>query len=165
MKIPFPCAAVLLSALIFSSAAFARPQETVKKIKKAPIAVTSAASGEEMFNTYCAVCHGTGGKGDGPAATEFKIPPANLTLLAQKHDGKYPGSYVAQVIETGPRDAKAHGSKDMPVWGALFKSIGDEAETKLRIHNLNAYVETLLNNDSATISNPIIFFIVIFLLK
>src|SRR5579872_6875481 len=89
MKIPFPCAAVLLSALIFSSAAFARPQETVKKIKKAPIAVTSAASGEEMFNTYCAVCHGTGGKGDGPAATEFKIPPANLTLLAQKHDGKY----------------------------------------------------------------------------
>jgi mono/diheme cytochrome c family protein len=143
MKISIPCAAVVLSALLFSSAAFARPQETAKTIKKGPIAVTSAASGEEMFNTYCAVCHGKGGKGDGPAATEFKIPPANLTLLAQKHGGKYPASYVAEVIETGPRDAKAHGSKEMPVWGALFNSIGDKAETKLRIHNLSAYVETL----------------------
>ena len=143
MKIPTSCAAALLSAVLFSGAAFAKPQETGKTIKKAPIAVTSAASGEEMFNTYCAVCHGKGGKGDGPAATEFKIPPANLTLLAQRHDGKYPASYVAEVIETGPRDAKAHGSKDMPVWGTLFKSIGDDAQTKLRIHNLNAYVETL----------------------
>ena len=143
MKIPTSCAAALLSAVLFSGAAFAKPQETGKTIKKAPIAVTSAASGEEMFNTYCAVCHGKSGKGDGPAATEFKIPPANLTLLAQRHDGKYPASYVAEVIETGPRDAKAHGSKDMPVWGTLFKSIGDSAETKLRIHNLSAYVETL----------------------
>jgi mono/diheme cytochrome c family protein len=143
MKISIPCAALLLAASLFSSATFARAQQTGKTIKKGPIPVTSAASGEEMFNTYCAVCHGKGGKGDGPAASEFKIPPANLTLLAQKHDGKFPESYVAQVIETGPRDAKAHGSKDMPVWGALFKSIGDAAETKLRIHNLAAYVETL----------------------
>jgi len=143
MKISIPCAAVLLAASIFSGATLARAQESVKTIKKAPIAVTSAASGEEMFNTYCAVCHGKGGKGDGPAASEFKIPPANLTLLAQKHDGKYPAAYVAEVIQTGPRDAKAHGSKDMPVWGTLFKSIGDDAQTRLRIHNLSAYVETL----------------------
>jgi mono/diheme cytochrome c family protein len=143
MKISVLFAAVLLSAMLFSGAAFAKPQDSTKTIKKAPIPMTSAASGEEMFNTYCAVCHGKGGKGDGPAASEFKIPPANLTLLAQKHDGKYPADYVAQVIETGPRDAKAHGSKDMPVWGTLFKSIGDEAQTKLRIHNLSTYIETL----------------------
>jgi mono/diheme cytochrome c family protein len=143
MKIPTPCTAVLVSALLFSTATLAMAQETGKKIKQAPIAVTSAGSGEEMFNTYCAVCHGKGGKGDGPAASEFKIPPANLTLLAQTHEGKYPSAYVSQVIETGPRNAKAHGSKDMPVWGTLFRAIGDGEQAKLRIHNLTAYIETL----------------------
>ena len=143
MKIPAPCIAVLLSALFFSTATLAMAQETNTTIKKGRITKTSATSGEEMFNTYCAVCHGKGGKGDGPAASEFKIPPANLTLLAKTHDGKYPDSYVAQVIETGPRDAKAHGSKDMPVWGPLFRSIGDDAQTKLRIHNLSVYIESL----------------------
>jgi mono/diheme cytochrome c family protein len=143
MKIPAPCIAVLLSALFFSTATLAMAQETNTTIKKSRITKTSATSGEEMFNTYCAVCHGKGGKGDGPAASEFKIPPANLTLLAKNHDGKYPDSYVAQVIETGPRDAKAHGSKDMPVWGPLFRSIGDDAQTKLRIHNLSVYIESL----------------------
>jgi mono/diheme cytochrome c family protein len=143
MKILGLCTAVLLSALFFSTAPFAMAQETKKTIKKAPIAVTSAASGEEMFNTYCAVCHGKGGKGDGPAASEFKIPPANLTLLAKNNNGTFPDSHVAEVILTGPRDAKAHGSKDMPVWGTLFRSIGDDAQTKLRIHNLSRYIESL----------------------
>jgi len=105
--------------------------------------MTSGASGEEMFNTYCAVCHGKSGKGDGPAASEFKTLPANLTILAKNNNGTFPEAYVAQVIRTGPRDAKAHGSKDMPVWGKLFESMGDDASVKLRIHNLSSYIETL----------------------
>jgi mono/diheme cytochrome c family protein len=96
-----------------------------------------------MFNTYCAVCHGKSGKGDGPAASEFKIPPANLTLLAKNHNGAFPEAYISEVIQTGPRDAKAHGSKDMPVWGSLFTHLGDSATVKLRIHNLTAYIGTL----------------------
>ncbi len=132
--------AALVTMLLFMSVTAAMAQEN---IKKAPIKMTSAASGEEMFNTYCAVCHGTSGKGDGPASTEFKIPPANLTLLAKNHNGTFPEAYVAQVILTGPRDAKAHGSKDMPVWGRLFESLGDEATVKLRIHNLAEYISTL----------------------
>lgn len=135
--------AVLLGALLFAGATAAKAQESNKTIKKESIPVTSATSGEEMFNTYCAVCHGKGGKGDGPAASEFKTLPANLTVLAKNNNGKFPSDYVAQVIQTGPRDAKAHGSKDMPVWGRLFASIGDEATVKLRIYNLTKYIETL----------------------
>jgi hypothetical protein len=85
----------------------------------------------------------SGGRGDGPAVFEFNISPANLKSLGQKHDGKYPGSYVSQVIEIEPRDAEAHGSKTCPSGGTLSKSIGDITEAKLRIHNLSAYVETL----------------------
>jgi len=132
--------AAMVAAMLFSGVTAAMAQDA---IKKAPIPMTSASSGKEMFNTYCAVCHGTSGKGDGPASGEFKIPPANLTLLAKNHNGTFPEAYVAEVIQTGPRDAKAHGSKDMPVWGSLFSHLGDEATVKLRIHNLTAYIGTL----------------------
>jgi mono/diheme cytochrome c family protein len=132
-------AAVLL--LLSSSVAMA--QQPKKNIKNTPLAMTSPASGKEMFNSYCAACHGKSGKGDGPAATEFKIPPANLTLLSRAHDGRFPETYVSQVIENGPRDAKAHGSKDMPVWGTLFGSLGDQASIKQRVYNLNKYIQSL----------------------
>jgi mono/diheme cytochrome c family protein len=132
--------AAMVAALLFSGVTAAMAQDS---IKKTAIPMTSATSGSEMFNTYCAVCHGTSGRGDGPASSEFKIPPANLTLLAKNHNGTFPEAYVSQVIQTGPRDAKAHGSKDMPVWGRLFASLGDEATVKLRVHNLTAYIETL----------------------
>jgi len=135
--------AVLLTAFLALSVSAAWAQDTSKTIKKEPIPMTSGASGEEMFNTYCAVCHGKSGKGDGPAASEFKTLPANLTILAKNNNGTFPEAYVAQVIRTGPRDAKAHGSKDMPVWGKLFESMGDDASVKLRIHNLSSYIETL----------------------
>ena len=135
--------AVLLTALVFLSATLAMTQETQKTIKKAPIPVTSVASGEEMFNTYCAVCHGKDGKGDGPAASEFKIPPANLTLLSVNNNGKFPADHVAETIRTGPRDAKAHGSRDMPVWGPIFASMGTSGQVEQRINNLTKYVESL----------------------
>jgi hypothetical protein len=66
-----------------------------------------------------------------------------LTLLAKNNNGTFPEAYVAQMIQTGPRDAKAHGSKDMPVWGKLFESLGDDATVKLRIRNLSNYIGTL----------------------
>jgi mono/diheme cytochrome c family protein len=132
-----------LAVLLFGVAAVAMAQEVKKTIKKEPIPVTSAASGEEMFNNYCAACHGKEGRGDGPAASEFKTPPTNLALLAKNNNGKFPSSYVEEVIRTGPRDAKAHGSKDMPVWGTLFSSISDAETVRLRIHNLSDYIETL----------------------
>ncbi|HET6142420.1 MAG TPA: c-type cytochrome [Candidatus Acidoferrales bacterium] len=132
--------AAMVAALLVSGATAAMAQDTVKK---STIPMTSASSGQEMFNTYCAVCHGTGGKGDGPASSEFKIAPANLTMLAKNHNGTFPEAYVSQVIQTGPRDAKAHGSKDMPVWGRLFASLGDDATVKLRVHNLTTYIGSL----------------------
>jgi mono/diheme cytochrome c family protein len=135
--------AVLLTVLLLSSTTVAMAQEGQKTIKKAPAPVTSAASGEQMFNTYCAVCHGKGGKGDGPAASEFKIPPANLTLLSVNNNGKFPADHVAETIRTGPRDAKAHGSKDMPVWGPVFASMGSGGQVEQRIFNLTKYVESL----------------------
>ena len=52
-------------------------------IKHVPVKVTSAASGKEMYVSYCAVCHGTDGKGNGPAASALKTPPTDLTMLSK----------------------------------------------------------------------------------
>jgi mono/diheme cytochrome c family protein len=141
---------VLLFVLLFLTVTSTLAQQSQTAIKKAPIQRTSADSGEEMFNAYCAVCHGKGAKGDGPAAVELKVPPANLTTLAQRHGGKFPTDYVVTVLRNGVQEAKAHGSKDMPVWGPLFGSIGGgttsrvaSPETNLRIQNLSRYIESL----------------------
>jgi len=115
-----------------------------KEIKHVPVKPTSAASGEEMYNNYCAVCHGKDGKGTGPAADALKTQPTDLTHLAVKNGGKYPADKVSSSIR-GEDNVAAHGSKEMPIWGNLFWHIsqGHQAEVQLRVANLNKHIESL----------------------
>jgi len=69
-----------------------------------------------MYKQYCAACHGTDGKGRGPAASSLNTRPPDLTTVAKRHDGKFPHDYVAGVLRFGPK-LSAHGSTNMPVWG------------------------------------------------
>jgi mono/diheme cytochrome c family protein len=41
---------------------------------------SAAIAGKKIFSSYCVACHGTGGEGNGPAATGLNPSPANLTL-------------------------------------------------------------------------------------
>jgi mono/diheme cytochrome c family protein len=118
--------------------------QSTKTIQHAAIKPTSPASGEEMYKTYCAVCHGTDGKGNGPAASALKTPPTDLTQLSKKNGGKFPALKVSGAIR-GEGDVAAHGTKDMPVWGSLFwgMSHGHEGEVQQRVANLTKYVESL----------------------
>ncbi len=43
-----------------------------------------AATGKELFGTYCARCHGHDGKGKGAGGQDLSPPPANLTEAATK---------------------------------------------------------------------------------
>lgn len=115
-----------------------------KEIKHVPVKQTSPASGQQMFNTYCAVCHGKDGKGSGPAAEALKATPTDLTTLAAKNGGKYPSERVSSAIR-GDVAVPAHGTKDMPVWGSLFwhMSQGHQGEVQLRLANLNKYIESM----------------------
>ena len=137
-----------LGAVIVALAMIAMAQQPApsqeKVIKHIPVKQTSAASGQEMFNSYCAACHGIDGKGAGPAASALKVPPADLSGLAPKNGGKYPSLHVSSVLR-GEAETPAHGSKDMPVWGPLFRHLsqGHDAEVQQRIANLNQYVETI----------------------
>lgn len=131
----------ILSALAMGQAA---PAQSSPAVKHVPITNAPSNSGKEMYKSYCAVCHGLDGKGNGPAASAMKTPPNDLTTLAKKDAGKYPASHVAAVIR-GQAMTPSHGSQDMPVWGPLFSSIsqGHEGQVQQRITNLVSYVETM----------------------
>jgi mono/diheme cytochrome c family protein len=135
---------ILTIAILVASAVLVMAQNQTPVVKHVPIHPTNAASGQEMFKSYCAVCHGQDGKGNGPAASALKMPVTDVTTLAQKNAGKYPALHVSSVIR-GEADLPAHGSKDMPVWGPLFLRIsqGHEAEVQQRIANLNQYIESI----------------------
>lgn len=123
---------------------FSYSQESAPQVKHAPAPRTSAASGKEMFNSYCASCHGPDGKGDGPAAAALKSSPADLTQLAKNNGGKFPSDRVMSIL-TGQGTVTAHGNRDMPVWGPVFwrMSQGHQAEVQQRVTNLTKYVESL----------------------
>jgi len=139
---------ITLAVIVVAISAFAvaqqAPEQTPPVVKHVPITNTPSNSGKEMFTSYCAVCHGTDGKGNGPAASAMKAAPTDLTLLAKKNGGKYPSAHVASVIR-GQSSLPSHGSQDMPVWGPLLSSIsqGHEAQVQQRTANLVTYIETL----------------------
>lgn len=127
---------LLLGALLLHA------QESTPKIKKVAAPSTSAASGGEMFRSYCASCHGVDGKGAGPAASALKEKPTDLTLLAQREGGKFPSMRVMSSI--GDVTQFVHGSKEMPVWGPILSSVSTSpAFVQLRISNLTKYIESL----------------------
>jgi mono/diheme cytochrome c family protein len=100
-----------------------------------------ACTGAQLYRNYCAACHGVEGKGDGQVARFLKGPPADLSTLAQRNDGKYPADRVAATLDNGT-DSGVHGTSDMPIWGPVFQSRGkDVAQTRIR--KVTEFVESL----------------------
>jgi mono/diheme cytochrome c family protein len=139
VKLVSLCVAFMLFALV--AGAQDQPQKTIKHV---PLTATSPSSGQEMYKAYCATCHGTDGKGNGPAASALKLPPSDLTQLTKQNGGKFPDLKVAATIR-GEANIPAHGTAEMPVWGQLFwdMSHGHEGEVQQRVANLTKYLESL----------------------
>ena len=133
------CAVGLIAAVLLAAVPSGSQNVTVKT---KPITYIHPDDGREMYVTYCAPCHGMTGEGNGPAAPAFKQAPANLTLLAKAHGGKYPKDTVKTALMFGT-NVPAHGDAKMPVWGELFHSLDDSRISALRIANLTDYIKTL----------------------
>ena len=108
--------------------------------------------GDVVFNNLCAVCHGVGGKGDGPAVSALEHSVPDLTIIAANNDGVYPHELMKNVIFGRHRDV-ARGSSGMPYWGEHFmylqpgRSGLSGTPNRLyaweRTHALNTHVESL----------------------
>jgi mono/diheme cytochrome c family protein len=101
-------------------------------------------SGRQMFQEYCAACHGPDGKGRGPVVPFFRLVPPDLTTLAKRHNGTFPETFVTSVLLFGP-GSRAHGSIGMPVWGPIFRELDryNEAAVRQRVKNLCEYLESI----------------------
>ena len=132
----------LLSVVTLSGTLVVAQQKP--RIEKKEIQQTPPADAKEMFSTYCATCHGSSGKGDGPAAAALKKVPADLTKISARNGGKFPAVQVNHYI-MGVETMAAHGSRDMPIWGNLFRSLSpaDRTVAELRAHNLTEYLRAM----------------------
>ena len=90
-----------------------------------PSLVLDSIAGRDSFEFYCASCHGTGGKGDGPIASALKATPARIeNIVAYVATLQEP---AAGADELGARLFKTHcatchglnGRGDGPLAGQL----------------------------------------------
>lgn len=136
----------ILSLLVAAQAAqtdTGKAAGSTTEIRKVAAPQTSPISGAANYKAYCAACHGVSGKGDGPAAPALKAPAADLTKLSAGNGGKFPMMHVQQIIRQA--DVPAHGDKEMPVWGPVFRSMssGNQSQVELRVNNLAKYIESI----------------------
>jgi len=59
-----------------------------------PASPASIAAGAAVFRTHCAACHGSDGRGDGPAAAGLDPPPADLRVHVSQHDDAQLHSWI-----------------------------------------------------------------------
>jgi mono/diheme cytochrome c family protein len=72
-----------------------------------PLAETpeTIAEGEALYRTYCALCHGDGGDGDGELAGHYRrMPP-----LTAPHVLNYPDGFVYAIVREGGRNMPRFG--------------------------------------------------------
>jgi mono/diheme cytochrome c family protein len=103
----------------------------------------AVAQGRRLYLEYCGSCHGLTGEGDGPVAPALTIPPANLRRLSERFGNPLPEDQVARFID-GRAEVKAHGPRDMPVWGRRFYGeTHDERVVRAMIGELIAYLQSI----------------------
>jgi mono/diheme cytochrome c family protein len=129
-------AAVLAASLSFADQS---PSKIVIPVNK-----TAPNDGKQMYTNYCAPCHGTDGKGTGPASSALKARPTDLTELQKNNNGKFPDAHVTAILQFGT-EVPAHGSSTMPVWGPILGNMNraNVQDKQLRISNLSRYLESI----------------------
>lgn len=103
---------------------------------------TDPTSGKQMYSSYCAPCHGTEGRGNGPMASQLRAHPADLTTLARNNNGKFPENHVVAVLKFGAE----HNQDQMPVWGRVLGNMSNvykQQERDLRTSNLTRYLHSI----------------------
>ena len=99
--------AILLATLVFSCALFLASHASQ---------AADSAKGQEVYNLYCATCHGATGLGDGIAAAALDPKPRDLSSAAILET--YTDEYLVNVITNG--GAAVGKSPMMTAWGGII---------------------------------------------
>jgi mono/diheme cytochrome c family protein len=110
----------------------------------------SGYSGEQLYQRFCASCHGTDARGDGPVAPTLKVLVPDLTRLTRRQGEDFPMERMRRIID-GREILAAHGARRMPVWGYEFASAtvsepdAGEKEAGTLIDKLVEYLRSIQN--------------------
>ena len=142
------CGLVLLLFLLAVSVGTGQAEQEEEGTRKPLVDLAKreeiVARGQESFARNCASCHGTDATGDGPVAATLKVEPANLTQLSQKEGGEFPFWRVHRSVD-GRLELPGHGTREMPIWGFVFRKSQLDTETQIRdrILELVYYIESI----------------------
>ena len=98
---------ILLATLVFSCALF---------LAAGPSGAADSAKGKQVYDTYCATCHGPTGLGDGIAAAALDPKPRDLSSAAILET--YTDEYLVNVITNG--GAAVGKSPMMTAWSGII---------------------------------------------
>jgi len=130
------------AAALILGTTFAGEQPAVTIVKQSAVYVPPT-DGPAMYDRYCASCHGSDGRGYGPAFGGLNYLPVDLTRLSAMNDGEFPRHHVRYVLLDAGRES-AHAC-DMPEWSVVLGELNrDNPGTQmLRVHNLSEYLESI----------------------
>jgi mono/diheme cytochrome c family protein len=107
----------------FTVGAIAVGASTIAHAQQTSSASQNVDLGKYYYESHCAVCHGPSGTGLPPDpgwSLLIKDIP-NLTTLSKRNGGVFPFERVYDTID-GRNEVRAHGPRDMPVWGRVFSA-------------------------------------------
>jgi mono/diheme cytochrome c family protein len=117
--------------------------------QQAPRVLSDSLAGRDSFELYCAPCHGSDARGNGPVAPALKTAPPDLTQLARRNGGAFPADRVRAYVTGTGRTLPAHGPAEMPIWGPTFRAFETDVRVQERIKNLVQYLSTVQRPSSA----------------
>ena len=135
---------LLLSVSVGTAQAEQEEEETRRPLADLTKREEIIARGQQSFTRNCASCHGSEATGDGPVAATLTVEPANLTQLSQKEGGEFPFWRVYRSVD-GRLELPGHGTREMPIWGFVFRKSQWDTETQIRdrILQLVYYIESI----------------------
>ncbi|HKQ09128.1 MAG TPA: c-type cytochrome [Blastocatellia bacterium] len=131
----------IASMLAATLLVWAMPGSTAMAQKSQAAPSSYAVKGKKLFTQYCASCHGTDGRGEGPVAMALKGTPPDLTML-QAPGEKFP-FYQVQTKIDGEKATSAHGTSRMPVWGTVLRRTRGELQKEAEIYALVRYIAAI----------------------
>ncbi len=102
-------------------------------------------TGEELYISYCQICHGSGEEA-GPMAEVLTNVPLDLRLIAVRRNGEFPRDEIVKIIDGRSPNIRGHRNSEMPVFGKTFKEsegLHNNREVKTEIGMIVDYLESI----------------------
>jgi mono/diheme cytochrome c family protein len=129
----------VLLLLLFPCVLLTRAQHS-----KAPPPPSRPVKGADIYQRYCASCHGVDGRGHGTDAARLKGDVPDLTRLQLSNGGVFPAEYVRDVIEGTLSRVPAGRNREMPAWGPVFHQVEwDQDFGEIRLNAITDYLASI----------------------